>query len=73
MITNEALLFLDEPTSGLDSNTALQLGKLLRQLSDSGRTVICTLHQPSSSLFHLFDNVRGNINNNTVQLVINNI
>ncbi len=51
------MLFMDEPTSGLDSITALNLGKLMKQLATGGRTVVATLHQPSSTLFKLFDNV----------------
>jgi len=39
----------------LDSTAALRLGKLMKSLAASGRTVISTLHQPSSSLFFLFD------------------
>ncbi|KAJ2998944.1 hypothetical protein NUW58_g161 [Xylaria curta] len=49
------LLFLDEPTSGLDSQTAWSICMLLRNLANSGHTVLCTIHQPSSQLFLLFD------------------
>jgi hypothetical protein len=31
----------------------------LKALAASGRTIICTIHQPSSEIFHLFDRVRG--------------
>ncbi|KAI1432769.1 ABC-2 type transporter-domain-containing protein [Xylaria sp. CBS 124048] len=51
----ELLLFLDEPTSGLDSQTAWSICTLLRKLATSGQTVLCTIHQPSSQLFLLFD------------------
>ena len=45
----------DEPTSGLDSQTAWSICKLLRRLADSGQAVLCTIHQPSSQLFEMFD------------------
>ncbi|KAH8684374.1 putative ABC transporter G family member 11 [Tricladium varicosporioides] len=51
----EILLFLDEPTSGLDSQSAINILRLLRRLADSGQAIICTIHQPNSSIFRLFD------------------
>ncbi|KAI0197464.1 ABC-2 type transporter-domain-containing protein [Astrocystis sublimbata] len=51
----ELLLFFDEPTSGLDSQTAWSICTLLRKLADNGQAVLCTIHQPSSQLFMLFD------------------
>ncbi|KAI8542644.1 hypothetical protein RHMOL_Rhmol08G0153900 [Rhododendron molle] len=49
------LLFLDEPTSGLDSASAFFVTQTLRGLSRDGRTVIASIHQPSSDVFELFD------------------
>ncbi|KAJ6818474.1 ABC transporter G family member 11 [Iris pallida] len=49
------LLFLDEPTSGLDSASAFFVTQTLRSLSRDGRTVIASIHQPSSEVFELFD------------------
>jgi len=51
------ILFLDEPTSGLDSNAAANLIRLIRNLTDHNQAVICTIHQPSSSLFEAFDDL----------------
>lgn len=51
----ELLLFLDEPTSGMDSQTAWSICRLLRKLADNGQAVLCTIHQPSSQLFCMFD------------------
>ncbi|KAI1335017.1 P-loop containing nucleoside triphosphate hydrolase protein [Xylariaceae sp. FL0016] len=51
----DLLLFLDEPTSGLDSQTAWAICNLLRQLASGGQTILCTIHQPSSQLFFMFD------------------
>ncbi|OQR90706.1 ATP-binding Cassette (ABC) Superfamily, partial [Achlya hypogyna] len=55
ILTNPSLLFADEPTSGLDSVMAESVILQLRQLAREGRTVIATIHQPSSELFPLFD------------------
>ncbi|KAG2664316.1 hypothetical protein I3760_16G077000 [Carya illinoinensis] len=49
------LLFLDEPTSGLDSASAFFVTQTLSGLSRDGRTVIASIHQPSSQVFELFD------------------
>lgn len=55
ILTNPPILICDEPTSGLDSYLAESVVKMLRKLTNSGRTVICTIHQPSSEVFILFD------------------
>ncbi|KAK8685689.1 hypothetical protein V6N13_041686 [Hibiscus sabdariffa] len=52
ILLNPSLLLLDEPTSGLDSTTALQIVQMLRNIA---RTVVTTIHQPSSRLFSKFD------------------
>lgn len=51
------LIFLDEPTSGLDSYAAKAVMESLKKLTWMGRTVICTIHQPSSEIFRLFDDI----------------
>lgn len=55
LLTDPSVLFLDEPTSGLDSSTALTLVHCLKALAASGRTVVTSIHQPSSQIFCLFD------------------
>jgi hypothetical protein len=57
LITKPSILFLDEPTSGLDSYAAYIVVNILKDLAHSGCTVLCTIHQPSSEVFHLFDRV----------------
>eukprot|EP00359_Climacostomum_virens_P005847 CAMPEP_0204901990 /NCGR_PEP_ID=MMETSP1397-20131031/3404_1 /ASSEMBLY_ACC=CAM_ASM_000891 /TAXON_ID=49980 /ORGANISM="Climacostomum Climacostomum virens, Strain Stock W-24" /LENGTH=605 /DNA_ID=CAMNT_0052070429 /DNA_START=798 /DNA_END=2612 /DNA_ORIENTATION=- len=57
LIVNPSVLFLDEPTSGLDSFTALAIMKLIKEQAKLGRTVICTLHQPSSEIVELIDSL----------------
>lgn len=55
ILTNPSILFVDEPTSGLDSFMAEAVTAQLQQLARAGRTVLATIHQPSSELFALFD------------------
>ena len=57
LITDPDVLFLDEPTSGLDSATSLDIVQILKQLADSGVTVIATIHSPTSEAFRLFDSL----------------
>lgn len=57
MLVNPSLLLLDEPTSGLDSTTAQRIIATLRRMARGGRTVITTIHQPSSRLYRMFDKV----------------
>ena len=49
LITNPQMVLLDEPTSGLDAFTAYKICKLLQNLArNKGKTIISTIHQPSS-------------------------
>jgi ABC-type multidrug transport system ATPase subunit len=58
MLVNPSLLLLDEPSSGLDSTTASKIIGTLKRMSVQGRrTVVVTIHQPSSRLYHMFDKV----------------
>ncbi|XP_011080364.1 ABC transporter G family member 12 [Sesamum indicum] len=57
IITQPRLLFLDEPTSGLDSASAFFVVQALRNVARSGRTIISSIHQPSSEVFALFDDL----------------
>ena len=57
MITNPSILFCDEPTTGLDSYMAMTLVECMRNLTKQGKTIICTIHQPSSELFQIFDSL----------------
>ncbi|CAG9325718.1 unnamed protein product [Blepharisma stoltei] len=55
LITDPIVLLLDEPTSGLDSFTAEVVIDLLIEQARKGRTVMSTIHQPSTSIFDKFD------------------
>jgi ABC-type multidrug transport system ATPase subunit/ABC-type multidrug transport system permease subunit len=57
LISNPDILFLDEPTSGLDSFSAFQVVNILKKLCATGKTIITTIHQPSSEIFQQFDEV----------------
>ncbi|KAJ7630445.1 P-loop containing nucleoside triphosphate hydrolase protein [Roridomyces roridus] len=57
MINDPSVLVVDEPTSGLDSFIANNVMQCLKDIARSGRTVIVTVHQPRSDIFHSFDNL----------------
>jgi len=57
MIGGPTLIFLDEPTSGLDATTSLDILSMLSMLARGGRTIVATLHQPSSQMFEKMDKV----------------
>ncbi|RLN91243.1 hypothetical protein BBJ28_00016968 [Nothophytophthora sp. Chile5] len=52
-----SMLFLDEPTSGLDAHVAKAIMDGVRKVADTGRTILCTIHQPSSEVFRVFDSM----------------
>lgn len=51
------IMFLDEPTSGLDSAAAFFVIQAIKNVARDGRTVISSVHQPSSEVFALFDDL----------------
>ena len=58
LVANPSIIFLDEPTSGLDARAAAIVMRAIRNTVDTGRTVVCTIHQPSIDIFESFDEVR---------------
>lgn len=58
LVSNPPVIFLDEPTTGLDEISSAQCIFLLQKLAKRlTRTVICSIHTPSASIFSKFDNV----------------
>ncbi|XP_073158206.1 ABC transporter G family member 12-like [Henckelia pumila] len=57
ILTKPGLLLLDEPTSGLDSASAFFVIQALKNVASGGRTVISSIHQPSSEVYALFDDL----------------
>ena len=57
LVANPSIIFMDEPTSGLDARAAAIIMRTVRSTVDTGRTVICTIHQPSIDIFEAFDEV----------------
>jgi ABC-type multidrug transport system ATPase subunit len=60
LVANPDILILDEPTSGLDSVSAARIVKLLKSLTtdpENRTTIVASIHQPSSALYHAFSQV----------------
>lgn len=57
LVANPSIIFMDEPTSGLDARAAAIVMRAVRNTVDTGRTVVCTIHQPSIDIFEAFDEV----------------
>ncbi|KAK1293659.1 ABC transporter G family member 11 [Acorus calamus] len=58
ILTRPKLLFLDEPTSGLDSAASYHvMSRIVGLAKHDGRTVVASIHQPSSEVFELFHNL----------------
>ncbi|VAI17511.1 unnamed protein product [Triticum turgidum subsp. durum] len=55
LVANPSIIFMDEPTSGLDARAAAIVMRAIRNTVDTGRTVVCTIHQPSIDIFESFD------------------
>lgn len=57
LLHDPPLVFLDEPTSGLDSFQAQSVMETLRSLASNGHTVVCSIHQPRSSIYAMVDSL----------------
>ncbi len=55
LIREPAILFLDEPTSGLSSRDSENVIDLLKELTIRGKLIFVVIHQPSSGVFKMFD------------------
>ncbi|XP_020576479.1 ABC transporter G family member 45-like isoform X2 [Phalaenopsis equestris] len=55
LVASPSIIFMDEPTTGLDARAAAIVMRTVRKTVDTGRTVVCTIHQPSIEIFEAFD------------------
>lgn len=58
LVANPSIIFMDEPTTGLDARAAAIIMRTVRNTVDTGRTVVCTIHQPATDIFEAFDKVK---------------
>jgi len=57
LIREPSVLFVDEPTSGLSSVDSEMVMNLLKEQVFKGKLVIVNIHQPSSTLYKMFDRI----------------
>ncbi|EGD74027.1 hypothetical protein PTSG_05724 [Salpingoeca rosetta] len=57
LLLDPAVLAMDEPTSGLDSNGTWDFMNWLWDFARTGRTIVVSIHQPRSEVFHMFHRV----------------
>ncbi|MCD7449972.1 drug-responsive transcription factor pdr3 [Datura stramonium] len=55
LVANPSIIFMDEPTTGLDARSAAIVIRAVKNVADTGRTIVCTIHQPSIDIFEAFD------------------
>jgi ABC-type multidrug transport system ATPase subunit len=67
LVANPSIIFMDEPTSGLDARAAAIVMRTVRNTVNTGRTVVCTIHQPSIDIFEAFDEVSSLSEKNSVK------
>lgn len=57
LISNPLILFCDEITTGLDSSSAMTVVRSLQTVAKLGKIVMIVVHQPSSQLYSLFNDI----------------
>ncbi|KAG7997947.1 hypothetical protein I3843_01G233700 [Carya illinoinensis] len=55
LVANPSIVLMDEPTTGLDARSTAIVMRTVRNTVNTGRTVVCTIHQPSIDVFEAFD------------------
>ncbi|MBU2554107.1 MAG: ATP-binding cassette domain-containing protein [Bacteroidetes bacterium] len=55
LIREPSILYVDEPTSGLSSMDSEKVMLLLKEQARKGKIILVNIHQPSSTIFKLFD------------------
>lgn len=58
LVSNPAIIFMDEPTTGLDARAAAIVMRAVKNVANTGRTIVCTIHQPNIDIFESFDEVK---------------
>ncbi|KAL7205481.1 hypothetical protein ACSBR2_018420 [Camellia fascicularis] len=54
LVANPSIIFMDEPTTGLDARAAAIVVRAVKNVAEAGRTIVCTIHQPSIDIFEAF-------------------
>ncbi|XVF05898.1 hypothetical protein REPUB_Repub06bG0001600 [Reevesia pubescens] len=54
LVANPLVIFMDEPSTGLDARAAAIVMRAVKNVADTGRTIVCTIHQPSIDIFEAF-------------------
>jgi ABC-type multidrug transport system ATPase subunit len=58
LVTYPKILLLDEPTSGLDSYNATIVMQILKDLAEKRNcSIVCSIHQPRSAIYQMFDSL----------------
>jgi len=60
LVSNSSIIFMDESTSGLDAHAVAIVMCIVDNIVNTGRTIICTIHQPNIDIFEAFDEVNSN-------------
>ncbi|XP_038702840.1 pleiotropic drug resistance protein 3-like [Tripterygium wilfordii] len=55
LVANPSIMFMDEPTTSLNARAAAIVMRAIKNIADIGRTIACTIHQPSIDIFESFD------------------
>ncbi|CAA2995350.1 pleiotropic drug resistance 3 [Olea europaea subsp. europaea] len=55
LVSNPSIIFMDEPTTGLDARAAAIVMRAVKNVANTGRTIVCAIHQPSIDIFEAFD------------------
>ncbi|XP_044500167.1 pleiotropic drug resistance protein 3-like isoform X2 [Mangifera indica] len=55
LVANPSIIFMDELTTGLDARAAAIVMRVVKNLVETGRTIVCTIHRPSIDIFEAFD------------------
>ena len=66
LLARPSIMLLDEPSSGLDSASTENVIQHIVTLAKAGRSIIFTIHQPSSTVYKMFDNVGYLVSGSTV-------